>query len=81
MADIRKNDKGVNDPSRKDEDESKASGTLNSRHREESMTEPEKDELDSQNPRSSGTTGLTGESSEGSSVREPGGVEGAGGTE
>ena len=34
---------------------------------------------DFQNPRSSGTTGLGGESKTGGSVREPGGIEGAGG--
>jgi hypothetical protein len=32
-----------------------------------------------QNPRSSGTTGLGGESQDSDSVREPGGIEGAGG--
>jgi hypothetical protein len=50
-----------------------------SRNRDESIAESGEDNF--QNPRSSGTTGLGGESKSGSSVREPGGVEGAGGNE
>jgi len=48
-----------------------------SRSRRESMDEPRRKDL--QDPRSSGTTGLGGESSSGGSLREPGGVEGASG--
>lgn len=50
-----------------------------SRSPEESIEQSGQDDF--QNPCKSGTTGLGGESRSSGSVREPGGVEGAGGAE
>ncbi len=61
------------------EGRAKSGRPSSSRSREESMEQSGKDDFP--NPRSSGSTGLGGESGSGGSVREPGGVEGAGGDE
>jgi len=75
MGNIR-NDKGAKRDSHEPrEGQAKRGKPSTSRSREESMTESGNDEF--QNPRSSGTTGLGGESGSGP-VREPGGGEGAG---
>lgn len=75
----KKKDKGAKrDPRESREDRAKSGRPSTSRSREESMRESGQDDF--QNPRSSGTTGLGGESGN-ESVREPGGVEGVEGRE
>ena len=73
------NDKDAKrDPRELREAQAKSGRPSTSRNREESMNESGQDDF--QNPHSSGTTGLGGESSD-SSTGEPGGVEGADGSE
>lgn len=74
----RKKDKGAKrDPQETREDRAKSTRPSTSRSREESMRESGGDDF--QNPRSSGTTGLGGESGN-NPVRGPGGVEGVEGS-
>ena len=74
-----RNDKGAKrDPQELREGQAKSGRPSTSRSREESMSESGQDTF--QHPRSSGTTGLAGESND-SSTPEPGGVEGAEGSE
>ena len=77
MGNTRKDKDAKRGPQEPREDRAKSSRPSTSRSREESMSESESD--DYQNPRSSGTTGLGGESRNNSV--EPGGVEGAEGRE
>ena len=78
MGNTRKGKGAKRDPQEPREDRAKSTRPSTSRSREESMSESGSDDF--QNPRSSGTTGLGGESRN-SSVREPGGVEGVEGRE
>lgn len=79
MAKNRKDRGAKRDPRDLREGQAKSGRPSTSRSREESMKESGQDDF--QDPGSSGTTGLGGESSSGNSTREPGGVEGAGGSE
>ena len=73
------NDKDAKrDPRELREGQAKRGRPSASRNREVSRNESGRDDF--QNPHSSGTTGLGGESSD-SSTGEPGGVEGTGGSE
>jgi hypothetical protein len=74
-----KRNKGVDDPPKKGKDKSRAGKPATSRNREESMAEAGEDEF--QNPRTSGTTSLGGESQAADPNRGPGGVEGTRGDE
>lgn len=78
MGNIRKDKGAKRDPREPREDRAKSGRPSTSRSREESMRESGQDDF--QNPRSSGTTGLGGESGN-NPMREPGGVEGAEGSE
>ncbi len=78
MGNTRKKKGAKRDSREPREDPAKSSRPSASRSREESMTKSGQDDF--QNPRSSGTTGLGGESGN-NPVREPGGVEGAEGSE
>jgi hypothetical protein len=78
MGNTRKDKGAKRDPRESREDRAKSGRPSTSRSREESMKESGQDDF--QNPRSSGTTGLGGESGN-SPAREPGGVEGAEGSE
>lgn len=78
MGNTRKDKGAKRDSQNPREDRAKGGRPSTSRNREERMTESGQDDF--QNPRSSGTTGLGGESGS-SPVREPGGVEGAEGSE
>ncbi|HEY3257525.1 MAG TPA: hypothetical protein VGJ64_01605 [Gemmatimonadaceae bacterium] len=78
MAKHRKDKGAKRDPRDLREGQAKSGKPSTPRSRDESMNESGKDDF--QNPRSSGTTSLGGESS-GGSTREPGGVEGADGSE
>ena len=75
MAGSRKG-RGVRGSLDEGERKSRSSRAPTSRNREESMTESGNDEF--QNPRTSGTTGLGGESRATDPNRGPGGVEGIG---
>lgn len=75
MTDQRKDNPKARDPLDEGKDKAKKKSST-SGNREESITESGKHGFES--PRSSGTTGLGGETSGGGSVQEPGGVEGAG---
>jgi hypothetical protein len=75
----RKKSKGVRDPLTEGKDKSRKGRAPTSRNREESMSESGDDEF--QNPRTSGTTGLGGESQGTDPNRGPGGVEGTSGGE
>jgi hypothetical protein len=79
MARNRKDRGEKRDPRDLREGQAKSGRPSTSRNREESMKESGQDNF--QNPRSSGTTGLGGESSSDSSTAEPGGMEGAEGSE
>jgi hypothetical protein len=69
-----KKGKGIRDPLEEGERKPRSSRAPTSRNREESMTESGNDEF--QNPRTSGTTALGGESRDAGSGRGAGGVEG-----
>lgn len=75
----RKKSKGVSDPLTEGEDKSRRGRPPTSRNREESMSESGDDEF--QNPRTSGTTPLGGETQGTDPNRGPGGVEGTSGSE
>lgn len=75
----RKKGKHVRDSCEESGDKSRSGGPTTSRNHEESMVESGKDEF--QNPRTSGTTPLTGESQSTDPNRGPGGVEGTRGDE
>ncbi|MDP9179160.1 MAG: hypothetical protein M3O61_15905 [Gemmatimonadota bacterium] len=74
-----KKGKAVRDLVEEGEGKSREGGPPTSRNREESMTESGDDEF--QNPRSSGTTPLGGESGSADPNSGPGGVEGTRGDE
>lgn len=74
-----KKGKAVRNPLEEGEGKSQKGGPATSRNREESMTESGDDAF--QNPRSSGTTPLGGESGSAEPNRGPGGVEGTRGDE
>jgi hypothetical protein len=78
MAQNRNDKDAKRDPRELREGQAKSGRPSTSRNGEESMTESGRDDF--QNPRSSGTTGLGGESSD-SSTGDPGEVEGAEGSE
>jgi hypothetical protein len=78
MAKNRNDKDAKRDPRDLREGQAKSGRPSTSRNREESRKESGRDNF--QNPSSSGTTGLGGESSDGSTP-EPGGVEGAEGSE
>lgn len=78
MGNAKKNKGAKRDPQDQREDRAKSGRPSTSRSREESMKESGQDDF--QNPRSSGTSGLGGESGN-NSVRGPGGVEGIEGSE
>lgn len=74
-----KKGKAVRNPVEEGEGKSRKAGPVTSRNREESMAESGDDEF--QNPRTSGTTPLGGESGSAEPNRGPGGVEGTRGDE
>jgi hypothetical protein len=74
-----KKGKAVRNPLEEGEGKSRKAGPLTSRNREESMTESGDDAF--QNPRTSGTTPLGGESRNVDPSGGPGGVEGTRGDE
>ena len=71
--------KGVHDRPKQGDDKSRAGRPATSGNREESMAEAGEDGF--QNPRTSGTTSLGGESQSTDPNRGPGGVEGTRGDE
>lgn len=74
-----KRKKGMDDSPKKGKERSRVGKPPTSRNREESMAEAGDDEF--QNPRTSGTTSLAGESQSTDPNRGPGGVEGTRGDE
>ena len=80
-ASVARNKKGkaVRNPLEEGEGKSRKAGAPTSRNREESMTDSGDDEF--QNPRTSGTTPLGGESRSADPNSGPGGVEGTRGDE
>ena len=80
-ASVARNKKGkaVRNPLEEGEGKTRKAGSPTSRNREESMTDSGDDEF--QNPRTSGTTALGGESPSVDSSSGPGGVEGTRGDE
>lgn len=75
----KKNGKAVRNPLEEGEGKTRKAGSPTSGNREESMTDAGDDEF--QNPRTSGTTPLGGESRSVGSNSGPGGVEGTRGDE
>lgn len=79
MTDLKSDEAVIGDPAEKGKKPLKKGAAKTPRNREESMEEAGQDGF--QHPDTSGTTGLGGESADSDSVREPGGVEGAGATD